>query len=182
MSENTAQKGFWSETLEALVLAVILAAVIRFFLFEPFYIPSGSMEPTLMPGDRIIVNKFIYLFKEPVRGDIMVFRYPKDPERDFIKRVIGVPGDTVEIRNSDLYINGKKVSEPYLPAGLKFQDFAPVTVPPGNFFMLGDNRNNSEDSRFWGMMPKANIRGKAILIYWPLNRLGLTKDLKAYQP
>ncbi|MCL5935001.1 MAG: signal peptidase I [Firmicutes bacterium] len=166
--------------MEALVVAAVLAAVIRFFIFQPFYIPSGSMEPNLVPGDRIIVNKFIYRFKEPARGDVMVFRFPKDPERDFIKRVIGLPGDTVEIRNSELYINNSKVKEPYLPKGLRFPDFGPYTVPQDAYFMMGDNRNNSEDSRFWGEMPKQNIRGKAVLVYWPVKRISLVKDLQDY--
>lgn len=176
-----AEKGLIAESLEALIIAAILATIIRVFLFQPFYIPSGSMEPNLMPDDRIIVNKFLYHFTAPKRGDVMVFRFPKDPSKDFIKRVIGLPGDVVEIRNSQLYVNNEKVEEPYLPKGLVFTDFGPTTVPKDSYFMFGDNRNNSDDSRYWGKMPKENIRGKAILRYWPLDRMGLVKDLKDYQ-
>ncbi|MFZ3170456.1 MAG: signal peptidase I [Carboxydocellales bacterium] len=171
---------FLSETLEALVVAAVLAAVIRFFIFQPFYIPSGSMEPNLIPGDRIIANKFIYRFKEPARGDVMVFQFPKDPERDFIKRIIGLPGDMIEIRNSELFINNQLIKEPYLPKGLRFSNFGPFTVPADAYFMMGDNRNNSDDSRFWGEMPKKYIRGKAVLVYWPFSRMGMIKDLQDY--
>jgi len=170
----------FGDILESVIIAVILAVIIRFFIIQPFYIPSGSMEPTLTKGDRIIVNKFIYRFQEPKRGDVIVFKYPLDPKRDFIKRVIGVPGDTVEIKDSELIINGKPVLEPYLPQGLKFADYGPVTVPQDKFLMMGDNRNNSEDSRVWGLLPRENIRGKAIVLYWPLDRLGFIKDLSSY--
>ncbi|AVX20490.1 signal peptidase I . Serine peptidase. MEROPS family S26A [Carboxydocella sporoproducens DSM 16521] len=176
MVENTEKKeGLW-ELLEALAIAVVLAAIIRFFVVQPFYIPSGSMEPTLKPGDRIIVNKFIYRFTKPQRGDIMVFKFPLDPKRDFIKRVIGLPGDIVEIKDSNLYINGKQIKEPYLPPGLRFQDFGPVKVPDDHYFMMGDNRNHSDDSRFWGFLPQDNIVGKAMVIYWPLSRIGIIDD------
>lgn len=176
MVENTKKKeGLW-ELLEALAIAVVLAAIIRFFVVQPFYIPSGSMEPTLKPGDRIIVNKFIYRFTKPQRGDIMVFKFPLDPKRDFIKRVIGLPGDIVEIKDSNLYINGKQIKEPYLPPGLRFQDFGPVKVPDDHYFMMGDNRNHSDDSRFWGFLPQDNIVGKAMVIYWPLSRIGIIDD------
>ncbi|HEX3032383.1 MAG TPA: signal peptidase I [Bacillota bacterium] len=180
-TDKPKEKGFWAESLEALVIAAILATIIRVFLYQPFYIPSGSMEPNLKPGDRIIVNKFLYRFTEPKRGDVMVFKYPKDPDRDFIKRVIGLPGDVVELRDSQLYINNQRVDEPYLPKGLVVPDFGPVTVPKDSYYMFGDNRNNSEDSRVWGEMPKENIRGKASLLYWPLTRFGLVKDLMDFQ-
>lgn len=163
------------EIVESVAIAVILAFVIRIFLFQPFYIPSGSMEPTLMIGDRILVNKFIYHFQEPKRGDVIVFKYPLEPERDYIKRVIGLPGETLEIRDSQLYINGEPVPEDYLPENLRFMDFGPVTIPENAYFMMGDNRNNSQDSRFWGTLPREYIQGKAVVIYWPLTRIGLIK-------
>ncbi|GAB4264089.1 signal peptidase I [Thermincola ferriacetica] len=176
LEHDQKKKGsFFGEILESVAIAVILAFVIRVFLFQPFYIPSGSMEPTLQPGDRIIVNKFLYRFKEPARGDIIVFKYPRNPKRDFIKRVIGLPGETVEIRDSVLYINGKKVDQPYLPKGLRYGSYGPVKVPEGSYFMMGDNRNNSEDSRVWGTLPRENIVGKAMLIYWPLARAGMIR-------
>ncbi|MBF7083599.1 signal peptidase I [Desulfallas sp. Bu1-1] len=161
------------EILESVAIAVLLAVLIRMFVFQPFVIPSGSMEPTLQVGDRIMVSKFTYHFTEPKRGDIIVFKFPLDPSRNFVKRAIGTGGETVSIRNSRLYINGRQVPEDYLPAGLRFADYGPVEVPPGSYFMMGDNRNNSDDSRVWGMLPGENIVGKAVLIYWPLNRIRL---------
>ncbi len=163
------------EILESVAIAVILAVIIRFFLFQPFYIPSGSMEPTLKPGDRIIVNKITYRFSTPERGDIMVFKYPRDPERDFIKRVVGLPGENIEIKDSIVYINKKQAPQPFLAPGISFANFGPVKIPEGNYFMMGDNRNNSEDSRVWGTLPGENIVGKAMFKYWPLNRIGSVK-------
>ncbi|MHB1421156.1 MAG: signal peptidase I [Bacillota bacterium] len=161
------------ELTQSVLIAVVLALVIRMFLFHPFFIPSGSMEPTLMVGDRIIVNKFVYRFKQPERGDVIVFKYPLDPQRDFIKRVIGLSGEKVEIRSDHLLINDKMVPEPYLPKGLQFDNFGPVKVPEDNLLVLGDNRNSSQDSRVWGALPKKNIIGKAFVIFWPLKRIGL---------
>lgn len=161
------------EFLESVAIAVILAVIIRLFIFEPFYIPSKSMEPTLLVGDRIIVSKVNYLFNEPKRGDIIVFKFPLDPSRDFVKRMIAKGGDTVMIKDSRLFVNGKQVPEEYLPEGLIFGDYGPVKVPEGNYFMLGDNRNNSDDSRSWGFVPEENIIGKAVLIYWPPQRVSL---------
>lgn len=166
---------FFGEILESVAIAVILAVVIRFFLFQPFYIPSGSMEPTLKPGDRIIVNKLIYRYSQPKRGDIIVFKYPRDPQRDFIKRVVGLPGETIEIKDSIVYINNNEIPQPFLPPGLQFGSFGPVEIPEGSYFMMGDNRNNSEDSRVWGTLPSENIVGKAMFIYWPLSRIGTVK-------
>ncbi|KKM11863.1 signal peptidase I [Clostridiales bacterium PH28_bin88] len=168
-------KSAFAELLESVVIAVILATVIRFFLFQPFYIPSGSMEPTLSPGDRIIVNKLTYRFSEPNRGDVIVFKYPLDPQKDYIKRVVAVAGERVEIRNSEVYVNGEAIGEPYLPEGLVFNDFGPVEVPRDSYFVMGDNRNNSQDSRVWGALPEQNVIGKAVLVFWPLGRLGLIR-------
>jgi signal peptidase I len=159
------------EYLESIVIALVLALIIRTFLFQPFYIPSGSMEPTLQIGDRIIVSKFSYYFSEPKRGDITVFKYPLDPKRDFIKRVIGLPGDVVGIKDSQLYLNGMIVPEPYV-LHQEYGDFGPVVVPEQYFFVLGDNRNNSQDSRNWGFVPKKKLVGKAQVIFWPFNRAG----------
>lgn len=163
------------EVLESLLIALILAVVIRVFVFEPFYIPSGSMEPTLLKGDRIIVSKLSYRIGEPRRGDIIVFKYPRDPSRVFVKRAIGLPGETVELKGSHLYINGRLVAEDYLPEGLRFSDFGPVRVPAGCLFMLGDNRNSSDDSRVWGFLNERLVIGKAVAIYWPLDRLRLIR-------
>lgn len=161
------------EIVESVAIAVLLAVIIRMFVFQPFIIPTGSMEPTIKIGDRIMVSKFAYQFGEPSHGDIVVFRPPFDPERVFVKRLIGTGGDTLEIRDSKLYINGKLVPQDYLPQDMRFQDFGPVQVPPGNYFMMGDNRNNSDDSRVWGNLPEKNIIGKAVMIYWPINHIRL---------
>ena len=161
------------EVLESIVIAVLLAALIRLFILAPFYIPSGSMIPTLLEGDRIIVSKITYRLTSPQRGDIVVFKYPRDPSRDYVKRLIGLGGETVALKNSRLYINGKLMPENYLPPGLHFSDYGPVRVPEGHYLMLGDNRNVSEDSRFWGPLPEKNVIGKALLIYWPLDRIRL---------
>jgi len=175
VSSEASNRPLYREILESLVIAILLAVVIRLFILEPFYIPSGSMEPTLKEFDRIIVSKVNYHFQEPKRGDVVVFKYPLDPKRNFVKRLIAAGGETVAIRNSRLYINGQPVSEDYLPQGLRFADFGPKEVPEGSYFMLGDNRNNSDDSRVWGFLPKDLIVGKAILIYWPPGRAGVVR-------
>ncbi|MEW6276759.1 MAG: signal peptidase I [Bacillota bacterium] len=161
------------EVIESIVIAVLLAALIRMFVLAPFYIPSGSMIPTLLEGDRIIVSKITYRLWEPKRGDIVVFKYPRDPSRDYVKRLIGLGGETVALKNNHLYINGQEVSEKYLPPGLRFGDYGPVRVPEGHYLMLGDNRNVSEDSRYWGPLPEKYIIGKALMIYWPPHRIRL---------
>lgn len=165
------QGSVFSEIIESLAIAVILAVVIRLFVFQPFYIPSGSMEPTLMTNDRIIVSKVGYRIHEPARGDVIVFRYPRNERQVFVKRLIGLPGDTVELKDSRLLINGQAMAEPYLPAGLEFANFGPVDVPADTYFCLGDNRNLSNDSRVWGFMPDKNLIGKAVIVYWPLGHL-----------
>ena len=167
------QKSALLEILESVAIAVLLAVLIRMFLFQPFIIPSESMYPTLQISDRIMVNKLSYHLGDPGRGDVIVFKYPLDPSRDFVKRLIAVGGETVEVRDSVLFINDEPVPEEYLPSGLDFNDFGPVEVPPDTYFMMGDNRNSSEDSRSWGMLPEENIIGKAVVIYWPVHRIGL---------
>lgn len=164
----------WKDILEAVILAVILAAVIRIWIIEPFYIPSPSMEPTLYREDRIIVNKVTYRFRSPQRGDVIVFKYPLDPRRNFVKRVIAFEGETIEIRNNYVYINGQRLDEPYIPR-VMVSDFEPVRVPKDHLFVMGDNRNNSDDSRVWGPLNKKYLVGKTVLIYWPPDRLGGVK-------
>ena len=163
------------ELIESIVIAIVLAIIIRTFLFEPFWIPSRSMEPTLQISDRIIVTKFSYWLSEPKRGDVVVFEYPLDTSKDDVKRVIGLPGEKIEIRDSKLYINDILVEEPYLPTELKFPDFGPVEVPENAYFMMGDNRNNSIDSRDWGFVERELLIGKSQFIYWPLDRIGRVK-------
>ena len=162
------------EFLETIVIALVLAAVIRLFVFEPFWIPSASMEPTLDIKDHILVNKLIYDIWQPTPGDVIVFHPPMDPSAFWVKRLIATGGQTVSIKNGRLYIDGHMIPQPYLPPGFKptvFPDFGPVTVPAGSYFVMGDNRNDSEDSRYWGFLPRSDIVGKAVVTYWPLNRL-----------
>ncbi|PIE59959.1 MAG: signal peptidase I [Desulfobulbus propionicus] len=181
------EKSRLRENIEAIIIALILALFIRTFIVQAFKIPSGSMLPTLQIGDHILVNKFIYGIKvpftgtavvpvsSPKRNDIIVFKYPKDPKMDYIKRVIGVGGDTVEIRNKKIFINGKPYKDEHgvfrdvkvLSAATSPRDnFGPVTVPENKLLVMGDNRDNSHDGRFWGFVDVKAVRGKAFVIYW----------------
>ncbi|HEV2358446.1 MAG TPA: signal peptidase I [bacterium] len=160
------------ETLDACIFAAVLSLVIITFVVQAFYIPSGSMEPTLMINDRILVAKFLYRLEPVARGDVIVFRYPLNPQRDFVKRIIGLPGDRALLKEGVVYINGERISEKSYTIKPDFGNYGPVIVPRGEYFVLGDNRNNSEDSRFFGYVPRANIIGKAIFIYWPPQRIG----------
>jgi signal peptidase I len=161
--------------LEALGMAVGLAIVLRIFVVQAFTIPSGSMIPTLLVGDYILVNKFIYHFTSVGRGDIVVFRSPEDPDRDYIKRIIGEPGEKVAIKGGVVFVNGQPLREAYAdahsPGGLGGYKgtWGPKVVPPGYYFLLGDNRNNSRDSRVWGFLDGGLIRGRAFLIYFSWN-------------
>ncbi len=181
------------EWIESIVVAFVLAMFIRTFFFQAFRIPSGSMRMTLIEGDRLIVNKLSYGarvplspwrlpgFEKPHRGDVIVFIFPDDPKRDFIKRLIGIGGDTVEIRNGDIYVNHEQLDHPmvkslyYYNRGEYGQMNQEVHVPEGYNFVLGDNSASSHDSRFWGFVPEDYIIGKAALIYWPLNRIRFIK-------
>ncbi|MGF7185153.1 signal peptidase I [Desulfitispora alkaliphila] len=160
------------EYVQSILIAVVLALLIRTFIFQPFYIPSGSMEPTLQVRDRIIVSKFYYRFTEPEIGDVLVFKYPVNESQDFIKRVVGRPGDVVELRDSQLYVNDIMIPESYIKEP-HYGDFGPLEINAGEYFVLGDNRNNSKDSRDWGIVPEDNLVGKAHIIFWPLNRIGV---------
>jgi signal peptidase I len=184
------QKSTLREYFEALVTAVILALFVRTWVVQAFKIPTGSMENNLLIGDHLLVNKLvsgpsataferaILPLRDPKRGDVMVFKYPDEPERDFIKRVIGLPGETLEMRNKKIYINGQPLEEPYVhflePAaeGQEVTQFdlreryGPVRIPEGQYFVMGDNRDNSQDSRYWGFLPRHYIKGKALMIYW----------------
>lgn len=175
------------ENVEAILIAIVIALFIRTFVVQAFKIPSGSMKPTLQIGDHILVNKFSYGIKipyigkvifpvgDPQHGDIVVFKFPVDPRKDFIKRVIGAGGDVVEIQDKTVYVNGKPLNhdvgvytDPRTIAGsLKPRDnFGPITVPKGALFVMGDNRDESFDSRFWGFVPVRDVSGKAFIIYW----------------
>jgi len=161
------------EYAEALIIAVLLALVIRTFIVQAFKIPSGSMLPTLQIGDHILVNKFLYYFQPIQRGDIIVFKFPQDETRDFIKRVIGLPGDTVEIRDTQVLVNGTPLDEPYAvygewPVGRfgEREKLGPIVVPNDRLFMMGDNRDHSMDSRVWGFLDVHKVKGKAFVVYF----------------
>jgi signal peptidase I len=183
------KKSVLREYTESLVIAVVLALFVRTWVFQAFKIPTGSMEPNLLVGDHLIVNKMMFSptasaleravlpMRTITRGDIIVFKYPEEPERDFIKRVIGLPGDRLELRRKVLYINGEPLTEPYAHLSEPASDspgvtgdlrefYGPVTVPQGQYFMMGDNRDNSQDSRYWGFLPEHYVKGRALFIYF----------------
>ena len=187
---DTFRKSTVREYFESIVIAVILALFVRTWVVQAFKIPTGSMENNLLIGDHLLVNKFAFAppanglervvlpAREIRRGDIVVFKYPDEPERDFIKRVIGLPGETLELRNKKVYIDGHPLDEPYVhflePASnaqevTSFdvrERYGPVKVPADQYFVMGDNRDNSQDSRYWGFLPRSYIKGKALMIYW----------------
>jgi signal peptidase I len=182
--KKTKRKSVVREYAEAIVIAIILALFIRTFVIQAFKIPSGSMKPTLLVGDHILVNKFIYGIKlpftdkilisidEPERGDVVVFKFPLDTRKDYIKRVIGLPGDRVELVDKQLLINGRPTEDPNASYSLSsnMRKYGPVTVPDDHLFVMGDNRDESSDSRVWGFVPRPYLRGKAFLIYWSWDR------------
>lgn len=155
----------------SIAIAVVLALGIRYFIVELYLVDGPSMRPTLQSAERLVVNKFIYRFRTPERGEILVFRYPRDPSRDFIKRVIAIPGDTIEIKDGRVYVNSTLMNEPYILSKTR-GDYPLATVPEGHIFVMGDNRNNSEDSRFAdvGFVPYELIKGKAVLVFWPFSQ------------
>lgn len=160
------------EWVKALIIAGLIAIVVRTWIVEPYRIPSGSMEDTLLIGDFLFVNKFYYKFHDPQRFDIVVFKFPKDRKTNFVKRVIGLPGEVIEIREGKTYVNGKPLDEPFLKEPMRMSYFPPTYIPPNNYFVMGDNRNNSYDSRAWGFVPRELIRGRPLFIYfsWGWNR------------
>jgi signal peptidase I len=186
-SEEAKEKGSRSkfqEYAEAIVVAIVLAIIIRAFFVQAFKIPSSSMEPTLLIGDYLLVNKFIYgvrlpftdkrwpMFRSPERGDVIVFVFPEDRSKDFIKRVVAIPGDTIEVRSKKVILNGKEIQEPYahyrdakLLAGQR-DNHPPRYIPEGYLFVMGDNRDFSQDSRVWGLVPIEDVKGTAFLIYY----------------
>jgi signal peptidase I len=174
---NNASKKSGGGVLEFLVILlvsfVLVFGFVRPFVVEAFWIPSASMVPTLKYGDRVLVNKFIYRFTEPQRGDIIVFKSVEGDGQDLIKRVVGVPGDEIAVRGGKLFVNGEPQKEPYV--NKKYPDrsfYAPTTVPKDHVFAMGDNRANSQDSRIFGPVPEKNIEGEAFLRFWPPDRIG----------
>jgi signal peptidase I len=198
MTEPSFRKSTVREYFESIVVAVILALFVRTFVVQAFKIPTGSMEPNLLVGDHLLVNKFVFAptasplerlvlpMREIRRGDIVVFKFPEEPERDFIKRVIGLPGDTLEVHNRQVKINGVPLEEGYthylIPVGddeaggfdPRARRYGPVTVPADHYFMMGDNRDNSQDSRWWGFLPAHYVKGRALMIYWSFEPPGGT--------
>jgi signal peptidase I len=190
MTQRDYKKSTAREYFESICVAVILALFVRTFIVQAFKIPTGSMENNLLIGDHLLVNKFVFaptlsgiedsvLPIDPIeRGDIIVFKYPEDPERDFIKRVIALPGETIEVRNKQVFVDSRPLDEPYVhylipPSengeGHDFDvrvQYGPVTVPAGHYFMMGDNRDNSQDSRYWGFLPREYVKGKALFVYF----------------
>ncbi len=165
---------FVDNVLGALLVVVL---IIRPFIVQAFWIPTGSMLPTLQPGDRILVNKFIYHLREPKRGEIIVFKAPPSTGsagKDFIKRVIGLPGEVVEVRAGKVFINGKPLDEPYIREP-PYYEYGPTLIPPDSLFVMGDNRNDSNDSHAWGPLPRKNVIGKALCIWWPPHRIRMIK-------
>jgi signal peptidase I len=167
-------KPWWREVIETVLYALVLALILKAYVVQAFWIPSGSMIPTLEPGDRVLVVKFWYHLPKiaPERGQIVVFKYPVDPQRDFVKRLIGLPGDTVEIRGGRVFINSREIAEPYVQHPDNFS-MLPEVVPARSYFCLGDNRANSQDSRFWGFVKEDFVHGPAVFRYWPPSRIGL---------
>jgi len=189
--ELVKKKGLVREYAESIIIAVLLALVIRTYLVQAFKIPSGSMEDTLAIGDHLLVSKFMYgtkipfvdqrvlKLRDPRQGDVIVFEYPEDPSKDFIKRVVGVPGDVVEGKDKKVYVNGKHYENPHevhkeketIPKEMNPRDtFGPVTVPADSYFVMGDNRDRSYDSRFWKFVRRDQIKGLAFIKYWSWDR------------
>jgi len=165
----------WKEVKDwtvSILVALALAFLIRTFIVELYIVEGPSMRPTLESQERLVVNKFIYRFRPPEKGEILVFRYPRDKTRDFIKRVIATEGDTIEIKDGRVYVNDKLLNEDYILEKTR-SEYAKATIPQGTVFVMGDNRNNSEDSRFVdvGFVPYDLIKGKAIVVFWPVDKL-----------
>jgi signal peptidase I len=191
--KSNKNKSVIREWLEAAVVAAFLAfCIIRPFVAQAFKIPTGSMRPTLLEGDLILVNKFIYgakvpftkyrfpALREPKRGDVVVFIYPEDKKKDFIKRLVGLPKDTIEIKNGTIYVNEQPLLDYtfrryYYNRGDFAKEGEKIVVPENSFFVLGDNSGSSKDSRYWGFVPKDNILGEAVVIYWPPQRIRIIK-------
>lgn len=191
--QSVKKKSVIRDWIESIIIAFILAMIIRTFVIQAFKIPTGSMRPTLLEGDLILVNKFIYgakipftdlklpKIREPKRGDVIVFIYPENPKKNFIKRLVGLSGEIVEIKNGTVYINGKPLQDPifsqryYYNRGKFSDEEERILVPRDSLFVLGDNSASSQDSRYWGFVPHKNILGKAIVIYWPPLRIRIIK-------
>jgi len=166
------------EWVKVIVIAVAIALIINFFVIVNSVVPTGSMENTIMAGTRMLGFRLTYLFEQPKRGDIIIFKYPDNPSENYVKRIIGLPGETVEIIGGVTYVDGTEIDEPYLKETPWEENWGPYEVPEDSYFVMGDNRNNSKDSRYWtttNYVPKENILGKALLIYYPFSDFGSIK-------
>jgi signal peptidase I len=178
-AKEPAPKGVLRDYIETIIVCVIFVIFSRTFVFQQSKIPSGSMEDTLLIGDYIMVNRFIYAptsfdwerkllpVRDVHRGDVVVFKFPAEPEIDYIKRIVGLPGDTVEVRDGYLFVNGTRANEPYVNPSYRHGDsFGPIKVDPASYFAMGDHRDRSADSRVWGFVPQSLLKGRALLIWW----------------
>lgn len=177
MSDENKAVSYLKDYVIPVVVALAIVLVLRTFIVGMYYVPSGSMIPTLQLNDHVVVTKLSYKMHEPERGDVIVFKYPPNeeqdlPEKDYVKRLIGLPGETLEIKNNTVYIDGVALDEPYVNSDTAMPDYGPITIPEGNYFAMGDNRNNSSDSRVWGFVPEEYLIGKAQCIYWPMQHIG----------
>ena len=182
LTKQDKKANLWRKTKEngtTVIIALVLAFLIRIFIAEPRYIPSESMFPTLATGDRLVIEKVAYHFHPPAKGDIVVFQPPAqlrllgyEKSQAFIKRAIATEGDTVAVKNGVVYVNNQPLAEDYIAAPPEY-DLFPVTIPEGQLFMMGDNRNNSNDSHVWGFLPVENVIGHAVFRFWPLDRIGI---------
>lgn len=175
----------WKNWGEPIVIALILALFIRTFFVQAFKIPTGSMRPTFLENDRILVDKLTYRFRPPQRGDIIVFKYPQDPKKDFVKRLVALEDELIEIRNGSVYVEGKRLDEPYSVVKNYYynrndwpyaREDQKILVPKDHYYVLGDNSAQSSDSRNWGFVPKSHLKGRAIVIYWPPSRVRVIKN------
>jgi len=182
------EKSLLRDYVETILICVIFVIFSRAFVFQQSKIPSGSMMDTLLIGDYIMVNRFVYApdsfgwekkllpMRDIRRGDVVVFKQPKEPEIDFIKRVIGLPGETIQLRDGRLFVDGEPIPEPYVEEQYRRQDprrnFGPAVVPPGEYLVLGDHRDQSQDSRFWGTVPRGLMKGRALLVWWSYEEAG----------
>lgn len=171
--ENSSQPKQKKSSFVLEMLQTLIMALVFYFLIDSFFprvrVENISMKPTLQPGELLLVNKLSYKLGEPRHGDVVVFHYPANPTEDYIKRVIGLPGDDVRVENGKVYVNGQALDEPYIAASPSYT--GSWTVPPDSFFVLGDNRNQSSDSHSWGFVPRENMVGKALIVYWPLDQV-----------
>ena len=171
LKEKNAFVFFVVDTIEALLVALVFALLIRQFILQVSLVPTGSMIPTMAVGDRLFVNKYVYDYRVPTRGEIVVFKSPYKDKKDYVKRCIGLPGETLEIKKGIVFINNKQLIFAGVNINRDYSFYGPVTIPKGHYFLMGDNRGNSLDSRVYGFVPEKNLIGKALFTFWPVKRM-----------